>query len=116
MQVWKNRKNGEVDYYITQMLTGHGYFREYLHHMGKWRSPFCIYGEKETLDDSEHTFFSCRRWAESRQRLEAEIGVISPTNVVQKMINSKESWNAVKHFVEHILRSKKFDLDAADWE
>ena len=50
LKVWKNRKYGKVDYYLTLMLTGHGYFREYLHRMGKCSSPFCIYEERETMD------------------------------------------------------------------
>ena len=94
------------------MLTGHGYFREYLYHMGKCSSPFCIYEERETLDDAEHTFFRCCRWVENRQRLEAEIGNINPTNVVLKMTGSENSWRAVRKFVEHVLRTKKSDLDA----
>ena len=66
-----------------------------------------------TIDDAEHTFFSCCRWAESRQRLEAEIGNINPANVVLKMTRSKNNWSAVKNFAEHVLRTKKLDLDVA---
>ena len=28
---WVNRKHGEVNYYLTQMLSNHGCFRAYLH-------------------------------------------------------------------------------------
>ncbi|GBP14366.1 hypothetical protein EVAR_98823_1 [Eumeta japonica] len=28
---WLNRNHGEVNYYLTQMLSGHGCFRAYLH-------------------------------------------------------------------------------------
>ena len=94
-------------------ITGHGYFRVYLHRMGKCSSPFSIYEERETMDDAEHTFFSCCRWAESRQRLEAEMGNINPTNVVLKMTGSENNWSAVRKFVEHVLRKKKLDLDVA---
>ena len=50
---------------------------------------------------------------ESRQRLEAEIGNINPTNVVLKMTRSKNNWSAVKNFAKHVLRTKKLDLDVA---
>ena len=91
------------------MLTGHRYFREYLHRMGKCLSPFCIYVKKEALDNAEHIFYSCCRWAESRIRLET-----GPINVMTKMMNSSESWNTVKLFVKHVLRRKKSDPDAVE--
>ena len=28
---WVNRKHGEVNYYLTQMLSNHGFCRDYLH-------------------------------------------------------------------------------------
>ena len=33
LRPWLNRKFREIDYYITQKLTGHGHFKEYLHKM-----------------------------------------------------------------------------------
>lgn len=33
---WFNRKHGEVDYYIPQLLSGHGYFQSYLLTIGKY--------------------------------------------------------------------------------
>ena len=53
---WFHRRHGEVDYYLTQMLTGHGLFRSYLHKMGKVRDPQCSYCE-DPKDDALHTFF-----------------------------------------------------------
>lgn len=108
---WLSRQ-GETNYYITQMLSGHGYFRKYLHKMGKSNTPFCIYEVDDTIDDAEHTFFSCVRWTESRSDLERKIGLFAPTNIVEKMIAEEEKWKAVGEYVEVILRRKKRDLDA----
>ena len=36
---WVDRLHGEVDYYLTQFLTGHGYFCPYLRRMGKMEDP-----------------------------------------------------------------------------
>ena len=38
-----NRRHGEDNYYLTQMLTGHGLFCTYLHRMGKVGSLQCRY-------------------------------------------------------------------------
>lgn len=113
IHVWVNRRSGEVNYFLTQMLSGHGYFRKYLYNMGKCNSPFCIYEEEDTIDDAEHTFFYCSRWAERRSILETDIGVFSPTNITHKMISSEDNWNKIRSYVEHVLRSKKPDIDAA---
>ena len=64
IKIWTERKHGETNYYLTQMLSGHGYFQKYLHKMGKTGSPSCIYDDN-CLDDAEHTFFECERWRNS---------------------------------------------------
>lgn len=110
---WIDRGHGEVGYYITQMLSGHGYFRKYLHTMGKCSTPFCIYEGTDVEDDVEHTFFSCQNWTPYRQRLEAQIGVITPYNLVDKMTDDEATWRAVAEFCENLLRAKKRDLDRA---
>ena len=38
---WVNRKHGEVNYYLTQMLSNHGWFRAYLHRFKHEEVPQC---------------------------------------------------------------------------
>jgi len=40
LRPWLNRKFREIHYYITQKLTGHGHFKEYLHKM-VFAGPHC---------------------------------------------------------------------------
>ena len=54
---WTERKHGEVNYYITQFLTGHGFFLAHLYKIGKVSSPACVYYET-VLDNAEHTFYA----------------------------------------------------------
>ena len=88
-----------VNYYVTQMLSGHGYFRKYLHRMSKTASPYCLYEEEEVIDDAEHTVFECARWQSYRSVLMSRIGMISADNIVGVMIASKENWAAVAIYV-----------------
>ncbi len=60
LDTWLNREHGEVTYYLTQLLRGHGCFRKYLHRMQKVSSPKCLYCNND--DDAQHTFFMCERW------------------------------------------------------
>ncbi|GBP94341.1 hypothetical protein EVAR_65487_1, partial [Eumeta japonica] len=41
IDVWLNRSHGEVNFYLTQMLSGHVCFREYLHRFKHDNSPEC---------------------------------------------------------------------------
>lgn len=111
LSVWINRDFGEVNYYATQFLSGHGYFRRYLHRIGKVESSKCIYGDS-TNDDAEHTIFNCVKWQNERNSLESFLGNVKAENIVSKMLESEKNWKEVTTFVEKILRKKKQDLDA----
>lgn len=113
IRTWLNRKCGEVNYYLTQMISGHGYFRKYLHRMEKCNTPFCLYETTDVIDDAEHTFFMCSRWTTARQELETKIGHITTENLIEKMIENEDHWKDVAIYCERILRTKKVDLDAA---
>ena len=96
---------------MTQFLTGHGYFRAYLHRMGKIESPECIYCEAP-LDDAHHVFFVCERWQESRRRIESErTRENTPENIINEMLLNEDRWDEVALFVQTILRIKKGDED-----
>lgn len=109
---WVDRGHGEVDYFITQFLSGHGYFMAYLARVGKAVNSACIYGDS-SHDDAEHTFFECGRWDLRRFRLMMEVGHISPDNIIGLMTSAKTVWARVSSFIEDILRTKKADLDQA---
>lgn len=106
LNVWINRNHGEVNYYLTQFLSGHGYFQAYLHKVEKTGSPECVYCGAES-DSALHTFFVCDRWSEPRRRLEMEVGSITPENIVGLMLESEKKWSQVETFVEEVLKTKK---------
>lgn len=107
---WYERKHGEVGYYLTQLLSGHGYFRAYLHRMGKIGTAECMYCPGVS-DDVYHTFFLCDKWAQRRRSLESDLGPISPNNIAELMLRGEIPWNQVAQYVEDILRTKKVDLE-----
>ena len=97
---------GEVNFYLTQFLSGHGYFRQYLHRMGKVSTPSCRYCD-HIRDDAEHTFFECPRWTVARLRLEATTGELTPDNTVTVMLTDKDKWNDISRYVTNVLQGKK---------
>lgn len=66
-------KRFEISFHLTQALTGHGCFRNYLHKRKRADSPLCLWCPNER-DDAEHTIFACVRYAPLRGPLEAELG------------------------------------------
>lgn len=103
---WINREHGETGYYLTQLLSGHGYFHEYLFRMRKVDSARCPYNDSDN-DDAHHTFFECLRWKVEREAIEKYLGGLSPDSIIQKIIDSREAWNRVTAYVEGILKTKK---------
>ena len=80
-----NRPQGEINYYLTQMQTGHGLVCAYLHRMGTVGSSPCRYCGAPK-DDALHTFFHCGRWVLERCRIEKALGQISLDNIVGVML------------------------------
>ena len=105
---WQERRAGEVHFYLTQFLSGHEYFRQYLHRMGKVTTPSCRYCGHDR-DDAEHTFFARSRWTDARHRLQTLTGGITPDNVVTLMLSSKRNWDDIARYVTYVLRGKKTD-------
>lgn len=109
LQAWIDREFGEVNFYTTQFLTGHGYFREYLYRMGKVRDANCKYCGNER-DDVRHTFFECDKWRDRRRMVENRIGQgITPENVVSIMMKDSDTWMEFSVFIEGVLRNKLVD-------
>ena len=105
VQEWMGRTHGEVDFYLTQFLTGHGYFRKKLSEWGKVNNAWCIHCGPGVVDDVLHTFFECRQYREGRPPLNPW----RPENVVREMLRSAENWYSVAEYVRATLISKRED-------
>lgn len=84
-------KDRNVDYHTTQILTGHKFFKNYTHKIGKSnydRSIYCRMG-----DTVEHTLLECPSLERHRQETYVEIGeeitTVSPVRLAQEGLWSK---------------------------
>lgn len=99
---WVERSHGEVTFHLTQFLSGHGCFRQYLHRFGHASSPNCP--TCEITETPEHVVFVCPRFQEVRENMFSVCGLnTSPDDIVDKMCRNSSVWNAVSSAVSCIM-------------
>lgn len=107
---WKDRKHGELDFYITQALTGHGVFNRFRKRIGKAERDECWY-QCGVQDTPEHTLFHCQKWAEERDVLRNNLGMreeeISPERTMRRILEKETAWRAFAAFCRKILKHKE---------
>ena len=115
LQKWANRKHGEINYYVTQMLSGHGNFAKQRQRIAKSETSECWYGCGEE-DTAEHTLFACLKWQNERRKLEDQIGKrIEDKNLVETMLESKDKWTEIENFMRKIIEEKaKYERENLD--
>ena len=94
--------HGEVNFYITQFLSGHGGYRNYLYRFGLDTSPECPTCPHQN-EDPEHVVFHCPRFAHERQQVEEETGTrLTIRNIIDMMTQKKENWDKICEMLKRI--------------
>uniref|UniRef100_A0ABD2XJ53 Reverse transcriptase zinc-binding domain-containing protein n=1 Tax=Trichogramma kaykai TaxID=54128 RepID=A0ABD2XJ53_9HYME len=82
------RRHGELNYHLTQLLTGHGFFK---HHSRRYdynqsaQCPVC----PSSIENAEDVFYHCPRFSEERERLHSLLHeVMTPENITTLMLAS----------------------------
>lgn len=89
------RKHGEVNSYLTQMLSGQGVFNTYLNAIAKADNENCVYWEEQ--DDPEHAIFSCNRFVEERITAQRDRGELTATNIIERMLSDTTARRGKKY-------------------
>lgn len=104
---WMDREFGQLDYYTTQIITGHGSFRDYLYKYNKIEDNICLQC-KRTADTAQHTLEECSGWQVERRKLQEEIGPdLALKSVLARILESASAWTAFKTFCESVLKKKE---------
>ena len=102
IEEWIQRRHGEINYHLTQFLSGHGGYRKYLHQFRLDDSPLCPECGC-TPEDPEHVMFHCPRFLSERRSLEDSLKTtLSPQNIVGEMLKSEGNWCAVNTAIKRI--------------
>ncbi|XP_049880463.1 uncharacterized protein LOC126376954 [Pectinophora gossypiella] len=100
---------GAPNYHLTQVLTGHGCFGEYLFGVVR-REPTaeCHHCAGGMVDTARHTREECPAWAVPRAALSAVIGPdLSLPAMIVAMVGSEAAWRAVATFSDAVMSEKE---------
>lgn len=107
LEEWCKRGHGLLTFRLVQVLTGHGSFGRHKERVGKVATPTCGYCG-DTCDDARHTLYSCSSWRAQRENMMTKLGGnLNPGELVQEMLRSEDSWDAVAQFCEEVMRTKE---------
>ncbi|CAB0040026.1 unnamed protein product, partial [Trichogramma brassicae] len=94
IRVWIEKRHGELNYHLTQLLTGHGFFKHHsqrYNHNHSAQRPVC----PSSIENAEHVFYHCPRFNEQRDRLQALLHeIMTPENTTRLMLASEPNWLA----------------------
>uniref|UniRef100_A0A2M4AST8 Putative r1-7 dk n=1 Tax=Anopheles triannulatus TaxID=58253 RepID=A0A2M4AST8_9DIPT len=100
---WLSRDHGEVNPWLTQFLSGHGNFREYLHRFKRAPSPECP-ACAGLVESPEHVLLVCPRFDEARDEMMAAVGErVTVEKLVDLMCQRKEAFDAINRCVGQIM-------------
>lgn len=106
IRAWLNRSQGETDYFLTQALSGHGCFREYLYKRKRAETDECRYCS--ATDTVEHTLFVCLRWEEERQTFERKAGKnFNTDSMMQGLMGEEEQFKTAYDTIRQIIANKE---------
>lgn len=107
LEDWMKRDHSEMNFSLTQMMTGHGAFREYREKIGK--SETAKYQHcPSPRDTAQHTIEICMAWETERRALRRRIrGSLTLENVVKEILQTEDKWKAFSDFCTAMMRKKE---------
>lgn len=102
---WMTRADGETNFFLTQLLTGHGCFRAYLFRFCRDWSPLCP--DCLVDEDAQHVFFVCPRFAYERLEWRTAIGLdeanLTPEALGVRLMSDPQAWVATSTYAAAVL-------------
>lgn len=87
-----------MSFHLTQILTGHGCFADYLFRIGRETTDICFHCGN-ACDTAQHTLEVCDSWCIERTELCEIVGYnLALPSLVEAMLDSENNWKAVVQF------------------
>jgi hypothetical protein len=96
-----------ITFRMTQVLTGHGMFGEYLLKLQREVTSICHHCQKEE-DKEQHTLERCPAWEEPHRVLRLTIGnMLAPEAVIEAMTREQQELAAARNYWEQVMLAKE---------
>lgn len=82
----RERKFGKLNFELTQALSGHGCFNQYLRKVARRDTESYMYCGG--VDNAAHVFFDCTRWHVEKSNCVVGVGLLCEENLVKKMLRN----------------------------
>jgi hypothetical protein len=100
---WLNRPHGEVNFHLTEFLSGHGGFGEYLYRIKRIATPYCNTCV-QVIESPEHVLLKCPRFNIERQEMFKHLDPSTDvSNIIKRMCHKESVWNAVNEAIAKIM-------------
>nr|XP_012215832.1 PREDICTED: uncharacterized protein LOC105668174 [Linepithema humile] len=104
---WVDRRGRGLEFHLTQVLTGHGCFGDYLCRISREHTTGCHHCAAGR-DTAQHTLTECEAWMEERRALTAVVGEdLSLPALVQAMLEGEDKWKAASDFCGAVMLQKE---------
>jgi hypothetical protein len=111
---FQSRKKAKyTSYNLTQFLTGHGDFKEYLHRFLNKDTPYC--GCSPLAEDTaEHQILRCPKFISQRDELFNGIGTVPDREniALSALVTTPDAYRSFVHFVNNICADKSTEIAA----
>ena len=102
-----------MTYLLTQILSGHGCFQQYLYKRCRTTDPRCVLCASGDPDDAEHTLMRCEFFRAEREQLMTQLEWdLSVDDLVLKMLDGTDEWKSLTRFISAVM-SRKESLERA---
>ncbi|XP_043596249.1 uncharacterized protein LOC122573650 [Bombus pyrosoma] len=109
-ETWRSRRDLPLTYRMTQVLTRHGVFGEYLMKIGRETTEICHHCG-EGRDTAQHTLEFCPAWEVSYYTLRHAIGErLAPLAIIETMLRGPQEYEAVRLFCERVMLAKEQEV------
>ncbi|KAJ8914968.1 hypothetical protein NQ315_002492 [Exocentrus adspersus] len=106
--------NLQLNYHLTQFLTGQGSFRKYTEKIRK--TPNGDYRYCGGQDTPSQMVLKCSRWERRRLEFPGRVGEINDGNTVNIMLQSRETWRRSSEVISGIMTWKIEGKERPAWQ
>uniref|UniRef100_A0A182SMK9 Reverse transcriptase zinc-binding domain-containing protein n=1 Tax=Anopheles maculatus TaxID=74869 RepID=A0A182SMK9_9DIPT len=113
---WTSCRFGEVEFFTTQLMAGHGFFQDHLERMNFIQEAHCpeCWELRET---PEHVILECPRFIAGRRRMNCQVREeVTVANIIALMCSSRNIWCAIAETIGVILtrlQQRRIRIDRA---